>query len=114
MNRMTNEDCRTPEKILCAAIKYSGGVILGPNHANCLFMLAEIRGTHASRADDEQGFVTTTNRFVDRKEAYDIAEREGQLTGKNPSRQRILYSEFCKYAEGSIYGVSQKEQQSPK
>lgn len=109
MDQKSTNSCCAPEKIRCAAVKYPGGIAKGLNHADCLFIIGEIRGHGADRCNDIQGFVTTTGRFVNRMEAYIIAEREGQLTGTPPGRKGILYSEFCKYEEMPTDGISQKE-----
>jgi len=79
------------EYILCAAIHYltgdihvhqptnirSGVVICGHRHCNCIQvrMLANI----PRAAKEVQGFVTSKNRFVDRKLATKIAYRAQQI-----------------------------------
>jgi hypothetical protein len=101
------------EKILCAAIHYTlypgcfaqqvhpiknhheypGVVICGHRHHNIIALWSHLMkgktGPH-----DEQGFLTSFNRFVDRKEAYKIAYLAGQLLTFVPWEDgRELYSE---------------------
>lgn len=85
---------RPPEKILCAAIwinngeQYtqqpknikSGVVITGRRHHNCFITLLILRGKiDYDKNKIEQGFLTNTDRYVDRKEAYLIAAKAKQL-----------------------------------
>lgn len=104
------------EYILCAAIWYkeiplkrddfpggfcrplnceTGLVFSGLRHHNCLYQKAALTGL----ADHEsgpniQGFLTSKNRFVDRKEALEIALKTGQVDPKNLGNPRIgLFSE---------------------
>jgi len=92
------------EKIICAAIWFktgntyvhqpknilSGYVICGRRHHNCFAAkMAVIDETNnlglvervdlACRPDSVQGFLTSTDRFVDRVEALKIAREAGQL-----------------------------------
>lgn len=93
----------TPEKILCSAIWYKeiesapskfdisgkpnvrnvfkGIVICGHRHYNCILTLIHLTGKSSNEPDCgeyEQGFLTSNNRFVDRKEAGKIAYEAGQ------------------------------------
>lgn len=86
------------ERIICSAIIYddgkyhaqevgrvlSGIVIAGRRHANCYHTL-ELLVPGANKSDkyptrDQQGFITSTGRYVDRKEAYIIAKAAGQCS----------------------------------
>jgi hypothetical protein len=79
------------EYILCAAIWYPelklekdlssarpancdvGVVFCGHRHHNCIHQMVNIYGIYQSKAGRYiQGFLTSKNRFVDRKEAYEI------------------------------------------
>lgn len=91
------------EYILCAANWYedlekhnhqpinikSGFVTCGRRHHNCIGTFAQIVGfpysDEAQRLHNTevQGFLTNTNRFVDRKEAYKIAFAADQIKGPN-------------------------------
>lgn len=101
------------EHILCAAIWYKkipikkeipqvrpknidhGIVVCGHRHGQCIWTVASLTGlrtvTHAEDAtgEHEQGFLTNTNRFVDRKEAAIIAFAASQID----TQIEILYSE---------------------
>lgn len=80
------------EKILCAAIWYndgkahqeqpinieSGYVWCGRRHHNVILLRKELTG-ESTVTRQGQGFLTDTDRFVDRQEAYKIARDAGQL-----------------------------------
>lgn len=91
------------EWILCAAIHFndgkehvhqpinieSGFVVTGRRHHNCYGTLASIAKAidlgerikmMINKADrDHQGFITNLNRYVDRKEGWQIALKAGQI-----------------------------------
>jgi len=93
----------TNEYIICAANYYNddikhthspqnidtGYVICGRRHHNCIEIFALIVGFpyneygHKIRSTEIQGFLTNTNKFVNRKEAYDIAFKANQIIGPN-------------------------------
>lgn len=99
------------EYILCAAIWYkdlqneitqllpvncdSGIVILGYRHGQCIHTLLSLKGLRTvEKAPDGvgkhvQGFLTSKNRFVDRKEAAQIAFD----TGQTKDLKGMLFSE---------------------
>jgi hypothetical protein len=93
------------ETILCAAIWYInrsfyknqpkdieyGYVMCGYRH-NDIIRLHTILTHEATRSETSiQGFITSENRFVDRKEAKQIAIAAGQYKGNNTSE--LLFSE---------------------
>lgn len=84
------------EYILCSAIYYDDGkehvhqpknitigiVVAGRRHHNCITTLSSLIGADYDKklaGRDGQGFITNTDRFVSRKEAYVIAKEAGQL-----------------------------------
>ena len=85
------------ERILCAAVHYNDGieyvhqpyniktgiVICGHRHHNCLHNLWILKGEanvlKKLLQRDSQGFLTSENRYVTRKEAFLIAKAAGQL-----------------------------------
>lgn len=75
------------EYILCAAIKYFSAIISGFRHEDCRKIVRRL--IHSSVLDEEYllncecGFITNTNRFVNRKEAYKIAFEADQIIGPN-------------------------------
>lgn len=101
------------EYILCAAIWYKeiplkkiingvlpkncdkGIVVTGHRHGQCMWTMGSLTGLRSvTNAEDgvgeyEQGFLTNTNRFVDREEGAKIAFESGQI--KSPIK--YLYSE---------------------
>lgn len=101
------------EKIICSAIWYKelptqnhlpfnidfGTVVCGKGHAHCIQVVKALTGLRTvlsgenSVGDYIQGFLTTSNRFVERHEAFDIAEAAGQLNDRVRGESRYLYSE---------------------
>jgi hypothetical protein len=97
------------EYILCAANHYddgkemthgpknieSGFVICGRRHHNCISMFAKMVGfpydenAHALMRTERQGFLTNTDRFVEREEAAQIAFEAGQIK----QHKIVLFSE---------------------
>lgn len=92
------------EKVLCAAIYYNDGqtyehrvinknvgfVVCGYRHADCIetfkFIADGFRYPYNAimlRKEEVMGFITNTNRFVDRQEAYKIAFAADQMIGPN-------------------------------
>lgn len=91
------------EYILCAANHYNDGlshthkpknieigfVICGRRHHNCISIFAQMVGFPYSpegmklHQTEIQGFLTNTDRFVTRKEAYKIAFEADQIIGPN-------------------------------
>jgi hypothetical protein len=70
------------EKIKCAATRHGDHIIAGLYHGQCLQIA---RDAGFEKPDDKfgQGFLTTNMRFVLRKEALMIAERENQIVKKH-------------------------------
>lgn len=109
-----------PEKILCAAIYFndgkeypnqpkninSGFIVTGRRHHNCYATLSaigsalgmqEIAKNTFERIDrDSQGFITSSDRYVDRKEGLQIALANNQVyhsMHKHATPDDILISE---------------------
>lgn len=61
-----------PEIIICAAVRASNGkIVRGRRHNDAIRALQEMDGYQGEQPyGDDQGFVTSTNRFVNRWEAY--------------------------------------------
>ena len=96
------------EKILCAAIWYvdfdkpihsplnteTGVVMCGFRHSHIIGQcLSLLNKKQSEMFDYEQGFLTSANRFVSRKEAFIIAKREGQILDLALTKNETLYSE---------------------
>lgn len=60
------------EKVVCAAVRASNGkVVQGRRHIDAIRVLQSLPGYETENpAGEDQGFVTSTNRFVNRREAY--------------------------------------------
>ena len=71
------------EYILCAAIDYYGTIICGHRHGDCYAILCGLTGLPSESSvlpdRDKQGFLTSTNRYVSRKEAWNIAKENNQI-----------------------------------
>ena len=68
------------EFILCAAINYHGTIISGFRHADCYSLLKSLLPQISEEPErKDQGFLTSQNRFVDRKEAFQIAKEQKQI-----------------------------------
>ena len=75
-----------PEKIAAAAIRQEDGSISeGENHAQ----IREELGAKDTPEGATEGFVTTEGRFVDRAEARQIAEDQGQLKPEAPKAKAL-------------------------
>jgi hypothetical protein len=73
-----------------------GVVMSGWRHMNCIYQMCAITGLRdipAQVGESIQGFLTNTNRFVDREEGYNIAELANQLNDRPRGGGRTLYSE---------------------
>lgn len=81
---------RTEEYILCAAVrlKFSRAFICGHRHGDCYATLKHLN-KKVNLTFSRQGFLTSRNRFVDRKEAAEIAFNAKQI----PEETDILISE---------------------
>ncbi len=91
-------DTTNSEKILCAAIDYKGTIVCGYRHEDCYAILQKLINNDNIFATslcgrDKQGFLTSHNRFVDRKEAYRIAKENNQIIFGAEATDDILISE---------------------
>ncbi len=104
---MSQEPSSELERVLCAAIWVDDGapyphqptetgvVVCGLRHHAILIpvSLLVVSTKEGFTLYKVQGFLTNRGRFVNRYEAYEVAERAGQLVGKKPHKVRKLYSE---------------------
>lgn len=81
------------EYILCAAVHYQDGqkylhqprnietgyVVYGRRHHNCFITKQILAGENAPHIENVQGFITSYDRFINRKEAYQLAVDNGQI-----------------------------------
>ena len=76
-----------------------GIVVCGHRHGHCIDIMKMLSGLRTVEIAIDgvgktiQGFLTNTNRFVDRKEAYNVAKRQNQLNDRIRGNTGILYSE---------------------
>lgn len=91
---MTND--RTSRRVVCAAVKFSDGLIVtGPRHFdNTMHAVISRVGFSTSKhcADAEQGFVDQWGRFMTREEAFIVAWSRGQFLAKSET-PGVLFSE---------------------
>lgn len=77
------------ERILHAAVKTeSGQIIFGKQHADC-FAKAHYMNIKMSKKREDQGFLTSNGRYVDRVKGAQIAFDSGQTD----RHEKILFSE---------------------
>jgi len=98
------------EWILCAAVHYDDGqdtyihqpkniktgyVVAGRRHHNCITIHSMLKGLRdvPNNFPIIQGFLTSRDRFVNREEAFDIAEGANQLNDRTRFTNRTLFSE---------------------
>ena len=79
-----NGQLNIQEYILCSAVKYNNGIVAGYRHSDCCNTIKSILNGDMPKfvlQDDRsnQGFLTSENRFVDRKEAWKIAKKTNQI-----------------------------------
>lgn len=82
------------EMIRSAAIEYhlkgedTPRYMEGANHAQCIetFSFMELFSSKRNMSKEKQGFMTTTGRFVDRIEAYQIAKAANQLNNQRSDK----------------------------
>ncbi len=68
------------EFIICSAINYNGNIICGRRHRDCYNTLETLKGeVDDSPGREHQGFMTSLDRYVDRKEGWKIANANNQI-----------------------------------
>jgi hypothetical protein len=66
------------EIVICAAIKTrSGEIVRGHRHSDCIRTMVTMRLPKYRTDLDEQGFITSQNRFVGRVEGWHIQKSAG-------------------------------------
>ncbi len=83
------------EIIICAAIRMSDGYIVrGHRHCDAILTASKIPRykEESHRFGDDQGFVTSFNRYVNRIEAAKI-QKEAGIKSKMPEGQEYLHGE---------------------
>jgi hypothetical protein len=95
---MSNTSPAIQRRVVCSAIRNSSGeLILGARHYD-----SQMRTSIESHKDGksfhhrngkDQGFIDQWNVYMDRKEAYKVAEAAGQILHPEHCTNRELYSE---------------------
>jgi hypothetical protein len=84
------------EIVICSAVKTKEGkIIRGHRHHNCIYAIHDMKLTPAeNQHGDGQGFITSHNRYVDRKEGLKLQLAAG-IKSADPGgyRGNELYSE---------------------
>ena len=83
------------ERIVCAAVLYTDGVLLvGPRHFDAVMHKQYAGfGCHLSEAECAQGFLDQYGQFHTREQAWVIAERNGQIIRDHDKTPGRLFSE---------------------
>lgn len=83
------------QRIVCAANKNkkTEKIVCGARHFDKLMLHSIIEDPQGSWLDCEQGFVDQYGNFLNREEAYIIAQRQGQLMPHKSHITGTLYSE---------------------
>ena len=85
------------ETIECVAIKAPDGVVASQGkparHHDVIRHMCDVMGYDRVTGAFTQGFITSENRFVDRKEAVDIAVAAGQTEHHEWGPRLLLFSE---------------------
>ena len=86
---------RAAQRVVCAALlNKDGRIVCGPRHFDqtMLVQIKERPGVNTWR-DAEQGFIDQHGIFLNREEAWGIAERNGQILRRVGSYIPSLFSE---------------------
>lgn len=71
------------EFILCAAINFNDTIVCGRRHGDCYVIIKNLLEKYITPSDmperEDQGFITSENRYVSRKEAFKIAFAQKQI-----------------------------------
>jgi len=89
-----------PEIVICAAVRAKDGKIYrGHRHGHALYKPFGLQGVPGYEDErpygDDQGFITSRNRYVTRKEGYELQIAAGieSVDKNNPYAGGELYSE---------------------
>ena len=74
------------EIIICSAVKFKGYPVCGRRHSDCYKTITKLTGKSLKELKEfipksnlDNGFMTSFGRYVDRKEAWEIAEENNQI-----------------------------------
>lgn len=81
------------EICICSAVKTEDGLIIrGHRHCDCLYKIYMME-KKPMKTHESQGFITSTNRFVDRVEGLRLQKEAGVESADPSGYGRELYSE---------------------
>lgn len=93
---MANPSIAPTRRVVCAANRFPGGVlVLGARHFDGV-MRQTIKLLSLTPGSEEQGFIDQAGQFLTRQEAWKVAEAAGQIqrrVGGDTSQGGSLYSE---------------------
>ena len=79
-------------KIIASAVRKGGVVYTGATHADCLR-----QAPMGTLRDAEQGFLTDTRLFVNRKKALRIAKHYKQIVKKHPPYNQLMSEDMLHF-----------------
>lgn len=84
------------EIVICSAVKFNGKILRGHRHADCFSTARRMRIDTTYSKSNIQGFITSENRFVDRKEGYQIQKNAGipSFIGQTHPKEAYLNEEL--------------------
>jgi hypothetical protein len=82
----------TNRRIVCAALKYDSRIICGARHYDER-MIEQIELSALDWRKAEQGFIDQHGTFLDRVEAWKIADAQGQIIRDRDWSTGVLHSE---------------------
>jgi hypothetical protein len=90
-----------PVIVVCAAMKNrkTGVIVCGPRHGNIINLLIQTGiDSNPSTANWQMGFVDQDNNFMNRVEAWTVADKNGQI--RRPTTWEPDYSQHRKTVVG--------------
>ena len=83
----------TRERCICAAVKDQfGNIYRGHRHGDCMTAIRQ-RGKHIDHKEDSQGFITSRNRYVNRREGLRLQKEAGIPSVSEDGYGIVLFSE---------------------
>lgn len=82
---------RTQRRVVCAALATGGFIVLGPRHFDQT-MQGQLSQANVPVLPCEQGFIDQWGKFMNRKEAFEVATAAGQILQKtgNPDSKELF------------------------
>ena len=82
---------RTTRRVVCAALRFRNTLVVGPRHFDGV-MHAQIERLGGAWGKADEGFIDQWGKFMDRKEAFEIATAANQIRWKsgNPNSTELF------------------------